>query len=146
MLPTTVALHDIDDVEGFVAAAIERSGIRRHLEPSEYEDLKAEGICILYQLASSFEPQRPGYSAPGRFSGYAAQMLPRRLGDAWHQSHPEHRRLADETGKRRWHYLPAPLSLEAELEGKPGHSDEEIRRTAESRIRRPEEWAALTPA
>ncbi|HEY0391052.1 MAG TPA: hypothetical protein VGC63_05020 [Solirubrobacterales bacterium] len=110
MLPTTVQLHDIDDVEGFVCATIERSGI----QPSEHEkeELVADGICILYGLAATFEPHRPGYAQAGRFSGFAAQFLPRRLGDAWHSRHPEHVRVVGEDGKRRWVYRDTPISLD----------------------------------
>jgi hypothetical protein len=40
-------------------------------------------------------------------------FLPRRLGDAWHKWHPEHRYVTDpETGKRGWSYTPAMLSLD----------------------------------
>lgn len=118
MLATYVALHDIADVEGFVAGTIEHSGLRLCAE--EHEELLAEGICILYTLADRFEPQRAGYASAGRFSGYAAQFLPRRLGDAWHKRHPEHCRVAGEDGKRHWRYLAAPLSFDQVIAPHPG--------------------------
>lgn len=116
MLASLVTLHDIDDVEGFVCATIERSGLRNVISQGEREELIAEGILILYELAERFEPQRDGYDQPGRFSGFAAQFLPRRLGDAWHSRNPEHRRVTGEDGKRRWVYSEAPLSLNEMLD------------------------------
>ncbi len=117
MLPTTVQLHDIDDVEGFVCGTIEKSGIRA--PEHEKEELIGDGIRILYELAAKFEPQREGYAQPGRFSGFAAQFLPRRLGDAWHSRHPEHVRVVGEDGKRHWAYRETPVSLDQFLEPKP---------------------------
>jgi hypothetical protein len=112
LLPTTVQLHDIADVEGFVCATIERAGLGGVPE-HEKEELVADGLTILYTLAAKFEPQREGYDRPGRFSGFAAQFLPRRLGDAWHSRHPEHVRVVDpKTGKRRWVYRETPVSLD----------------------------------
>jgi hypothetical protein len=41
-------------------------------------------------------------------------FLPRRLGDAWHKSHPEHRYITDPlTGKRGWRYDHPAVSLDA---------------------------------
>jgi hypothetical protein len=140
LLPTTVALHDIDDVEGFVAATIERAGLGG-LPKDEKEDLIADGIVILYTLAERFEPHRPGYAQAGRFSGFAAQFLPRRLGDAWHSKHPEHIRVVGEDGKRYWVYRERPISLDQYLTpngesarspevGVPGGSESRIRPTS----------------
>jgi hypothetical protein len=106
VLAAPVALHDVKDVEAFVRATIRRSGIQLGLE--EREELVAEGICILFELARRYVPKPPA----GRFSGYAAQFLPRRLGDAWHASHPEHRYVTTTTGKRTWHYEPSPISFD----------------------------------
>lgn len=122
MLPTTVQLHDIDDVEGFVCATIERAGLGG-VPDHEKEELVADGICILYTLAERFEPHRPGYEQAGRFSGYAAQFLPRRLGDAWHSRHAEHVRVVNkDTGKREWVYRETPISLDLFLTPKGGAS------------------------
>ncbi len=143
-LATSVRLLDIDDVEGFVCAAIERSGVRRHISTSEHLELIDEGICILYELAAKFEPRRDGYAEPGRFSGFAAQFLPRRLGDAWHRNHPEHVRVPGEDGRRRWHYCPAPLSLELYLSD---HHDADAGVPhREVTIRPRTEWAPLAPS
>jgi hypothetical protein len=133
LLPTTVQLHDIDDVEGFVCATIERSGIQA--PEHEKEELVADGICILYGLAAKFEPHREGYEQAGRFSGFAAQFLPRRLGDAWHSRHPEHVRVVNsETGKREWKYRETPISLDAFLQP-PGHGGSPGREGGEQHLR-----------
>src|SRR4051794_32408793 len=93
MLAQLVALEDIDDVCAFVAATLNRferdAGVT--LEHSERGEHQAEGIALLYDLPGKYEPRMPGYDQPGRFNGYAARYLPRRLGDAWHRSHPEHK-------------------------------------------------------
>jgi len=126
LLATTVQLHDIDDVEGFVCATIERSGIQA--PDHEREELIADGIRIVYDLAAKFEPHRAGYKQPGRFSGYAAQFLPRRLGDAWHSRNAEHVRIVNEDGRRSWAYRDKPISLEQYLApARPGQ--EQHRRT-----------------
>lgn len=110
MLPSKVALHDVCDVEGFVRATIRRSGIQ--LSFDEREELIVEGICIMCELGARYRPKPPN----GRFSGFAAQFLPRRLGDAWHSSHPEHRYITTPEGKRAWRYEPPPISFDG-LEG-----------------------------
>lgn len=144
MLATHVKLHDIADIEGFVCKTIEKSGLRPHLEESEREELIADGICILYELAERYEPHRAGYATSGRFSGYAAQFLPRRLGDTWHAKHPEHRRIADEaTGKRRWHYHDKPLSLNEVLAGGARAEAGSTNDGFEISIRPATEWAAV---
>lgn len=109
MIPTT-GMHDVDDVEGFVAACMARSGIR--FADDEREELLAEGLAIMARLACDFEPHRPGYATSGRFSGYAAAMLPRRLYDAWKRLHPEH--LERRHGNHRTlEYGELPASLDA---------------------------------
>lgn len=141
LLPAKIRVHDIEDAEGFVAATIERSGIRP--APTEHEELIAEGLAILYELAAKFEPQREGYDTPGRFSGFAAQFLPRKLGDAWHKLHPEHRYVTGEDGKRHWVYFEAPASLDAVLAGPdPTHGSTS---TVEASIRSLTGWAPPEP-
>lgn len=133
MLPTSVTLHDIRDVEGFVKSTLGRSRIR--FDSDEREELVAEGIAILYELAASYEPHRPGYKQAGRFSGYAARFLPGRLGRAWHRRHREHRVVTDADGERSWEYGQAPASLDALA---PGKAD---------RLTQPRErWLPLQPA
>jgi hypothetical protein len=117
LLATTVRLHDIRDVEAFVAHSLDKSGVGQRVSSSEREDLLAEGITILYSLSENYQPHRPGYNQEGCFSGYAAQFLPRRLGDAWHAANPGHRRLTAPDGSRTWAYEPAPASLDDEEAG-----------------------------
>lgn len=140
LLREKVSIHDIADAEGFVAATIERSGVKP--KPAEYEELLAEGLAILFDLARKFEPHREGYDTPGRFSGFAAQFLPRKLGDAWHKLHPEHRYVTDpETGKRRWVFYPQPQSLDAMLDTE----REDGAGQTEHRIRPAAQWASPDP-
>ncbi len=113
MLAEKVPLHDIKDVEGFVRGTIhtaQRRGMRISLD--EREELVCEGLAILYQLAEIYEPHRDGYTKAGTFAGFAAMYLPRRLGDAWHAAHPEHRYVTGLDGKRIWEYDPPPTSLD----------------------------------
>ena len=142
LLTTPVSLHDIEDVERFVANSLHRSGLPFKVQ--EQEELISEGICILYELAERFEPRRKGYAQAGRFSGYAAQFLPRRLGDAWHKRHPEHRRIAGDDGKRRWVYTEPALSFDEIVSRGPGGDLEENRVAIESTIRPPSQWAPVT--
>jgi hypothetical protein len=120
-----VAVLDIANGEAFVQRCIDKSAIPHG--PDEREELLAEGLTILCELAAKYKPlpARPGIDKQaGRFSGYAAMFLPRRLGDAWHKSHPEHRYVTNpETGKRGWHYGPGMLSLDG-LAGAAGESSE----------------------
>lgn len=115
LIGAPIALHDIANCEAFVQRTIDRSQIR--YSPQEREELLAEGLTILFELAGKYKPlqARPGIDKqPGRFSGYAAMFLPRRLGDAWHRWHPEHRYLTDpQTGERGWCYGQPMLSLDA---------------------------------
>ena len=119
MLTATVALFDVDDVEAFVQATLNRfcqaNSRRGHivLAPDERDELVLEGLAIMQRLANQFEPHREGYAQAGRFSGYAAQMLPRKLGDAWHALHPEHQLVTQPDGKRRWQYERPSVSLDA---------------------------------
>ena len=87
LLGTQVRLHDVEDAEAFVRSTLHRSGIR--FEHDEFEDLVCEGLALLWQLAASYDARRGGHAQDGRFSGYAAMFLPKRLGDAWHRRHPE---------------------------------------------------------
>jgi hypothetical protein len=142
LLTTSVSLHDIEDVERFVANSLHRSGLP--FKPQEQEELISEGICILYELAERYEPKRVGYAQAGRFSGYAAQFLPRRLGDAWHKRHPEHRRIAGEDGKRRWVYTEPALSFDEIISLGPRRNPEGGSVTVETSIRPPSQWAPVT--
>jgi hypothetical protein len=100
--PASGSLLDVRDPRGFVAACIQKSGVRPSAE--QREDLIAEGLMILCELAGKFEPQRQGYAQAGRFSGYAAAYLPRRMQDVWQQMNPTISRR-DEDGRREVEFL-----------------------------------------
>lgn len=114
LLGEPIAIGDIANAEAFVQRTIDRSGIE--YSASEREELLAEGLTILCELARKYKPlpMRPGIDKQaGRFSGYAAMFLPRRLGDAWHKMHLEHRYVTNpDTGKRGWYYDSPMLSLD----------------------------------
>ena len=101
--PASGSLLDVRDPRGFVAAAIQKSGVRP--SPAQRDDLIAEGLAILCDLAGRYEPHREGYTRPGKFSGYAASLLPRRMQDAWHQMNPTLTSRDEETGKRVREFL-----------------------------------------
>jgi hypothetical protein len=111
MLHNRVSLFDIYDVEAFVIACVKRSGTNA---PREYwDDLVAEGICLLYQMAKNYKPQMDGYETAGKFSGYAIMWLPKQIKQAWHRSQEHHVHVTDkETRKREWRYRLAPISYE----------------------------------
>jgi hypothetical protein len=115
LLPRVVSLHDIGDVEMFIQAQLNewRTNAGHVLTVDEREELAAESLCILYELAARFEPHREGYAQAGRFSGFAAAYLPKKLGDAWHRRNPGHRYITDAaTGKRRWQFFLEAVSLD----------------------------------
>lgn len=110
MLTATVSLHDIANVEAFVRSRLDASRVR--FVEEEREELVLEGLAILYDLAESYQHHLPGYAKPGRFSGYAARYLSRRLGEAWHRLHPEHVYTTNEDGSREYTYLQPAVSLD----------------------------------
>lgn len=119
LLAEPVAILDIRDAEGFVQATINRwqspTKDRGRIELSEWEreELAATGLEILCKLRDRFNPHMDGYEHAGRFSGFAAVYLPRKLGDAWHRMHDEHQLRTQPDGTRRWHYGEKAVSLEA---------------------------------
>ncbi len=98
-----VAIHTVLDVRAFVASTLNRSGIR--FPEDEREELLAEGICIMVELGRAWDGR-------GKFDGYAAHYLPKRLADAWHKSHREHTYATTEDGSREWRYDQPPESLD----------------------------------
>lgn len=108
-----IALEDIDDVYGFVAHHVLRApGVPVIHDPEEAEELIHEGVTILFELHDRFEPHRTGYAKPGRFSGYAAWALPKRLQNAWRRMHPEHLTRKRPDGRRTVEYGQRPLSVD----------------------------------
>lgn len=114
-------LHDIKDPSAFVHATINRA--RLVLSGDEYDELHAEGVAILHKLAAEYKPHTAGHDQEGRFSGYAAMFLPRKLGDAWHRMHPEHMLVTQPSGQRRWAYRERAVSLEAIVADDPDRND-----------------------
>lgn len=111
MLSNKVSLYDIKDVEGFVIACVKRSG--SNAPPEYWDDLIAEGICLLYQMAKNYKPKMNGYDQAGKFSGYAIMWLPKQISQFWHRSQEHHLLAKDpETGKREWTYRLSPVSYE----------------------------------
>jgi hypothetical protein len=114
------SLHDIENVQAFVGATVRRwrAASSISLPPGEHSELVAEGVVAVYELARRYEHHRPGYGQPGSFAGLVAQLLPRRLTNAWHRMHPEHQRITQD-GRRVWRYLPPTLSLDALADERP---------------------------
>lgn len=108
MLGRQCQLFDIEDVEAFVMMCIRRSGIKP--DPTEFDDLVAEGICILWQMSQKYQHHRAGYDKPGRFSGYAVKYMPRKMKEAYHRSHEHHLHRTQADGTRKWEFMEAPTS------------------------------------
>lgn len=95
----------------------------------EREEMLAEGIALLYELAERYAPSREKKSAkPGHvcrgprccqpsFAGYASFLLPKRMQSAWKALHPEHSTKKDPDGKRHTIYGEAPVTLGHHLDG-----------------------------
>ncbi len=93
------------------------------LSADELSELHGEGMTILYRLARDFRKRMEGYDADGTFGGFAAMFLPRKLGDAWHRMHPEHRHVTFADGSRKWVYGDRAVSLEAMVSDEPDRCD-----------------------
>lgn len=113
VIATPLSLFDIQNAESFVAANIHKSGVIVR-DPHEREDLLAEGLTILLELASKYEPHREGYAKAGSFAGYASKFLPGRMRDAYYNLHPEHIARRDADGRRVYEFGDKPMSLQHE--------------------------------
>lgn len=112
-------LHDVNNVRMFVAGSINRAGL--NLSDDEDQALIAQGMEIMSRLAQNYKARMDGHKQDGRFSGYAASFLPKKLGQAWHRMHPEHHEVTDaRTGKRVWVYFREPASFEEVTSGQQG--------------------------
>jgi hypothetical protein len=118
-----VQVHDIDDLQAFVRTAVYRKLVRLR-DDQEFEEMVAEGMVIVLDLARRYDPgkDRPS-TKPGHvcktercckpsFAGYASRLLPPKLLDAWHAHHPEHLLKTQEDGSRKWVYLQEACSLD----------------------------------
>ncbi len=130
MLGGQVSVHDIQDVEAFVRSIIS-SKVKLRLEGDERDELLAEGIAILLDLAAKYRPRMTGYDKDGSFAGYCAIYLPKKIFSAWHKWHPEHllETQTDDEGKKtkRYRYGTAPASLNEHLERNPSLDSDRLR-------------------
>jgi hypothetical protein len=118
-----VPVWDIEDTVSFVQATVRRKLIKVRTH-DEFEEMVAEGLVILFDLARRYDPARETPSSkPGHvcktercckpsFAGYAAMLLPPKLLDAWHSHHPEHLLRTQPDGSRKWTYLKEACSLD----------------------------------
>jgi len=111
----SVSIWDVKEPEAFVRAMIVKTKLKIP-DPYEREDVVAEGMAILVDLASKFKPHMAGYAKAGSFAGYCSQYLPRKIWAAWHNMHPEHLLCTQDDGKKRYIYGEAPASLDEKLE------------------------------
>ncbi len=148
VLSTPVALHDIRDVNMFVRNALDKAPVT--LGTQEFEELVAEGLAILYELAKEYEPHRAGYERAGSFAGYASVFLSHRLTDAWHRSHAEHRYITvtedDGTQRRAWEYLKRTVSFDAQRETFTRSDMAPVSDDREGRYRDPATWVPVPAA
>lgn len=118
-MASAVAVHDIDDIEGFVKAIIVKTKLKIY-DSHEREELVAEGMAILLHLASIFKPHMEGYENPGSFAGYCSRFLPKKITTAYFKMHPEHllETTTDEHGKqvKRYVFGDAPASWDEQVE------------------------------
>lgn len=110
-----IQVYDIRDAKNFVYTLLGWSRLA-NMEFHEREDLCAEGMLILLDLASKFKPHMDGYEQPGRFSGYAARFLPGKVRSAYYKMHPEHLQKTNAEGKRYYQHGEQPKSYEELIE------------------------------
>ena len=121
----------------------EWAAIRGH----EREELVLEGIAIMYSLKQKYEPRRGDHAQGGWFSGYAAYFLPKKLGEAWHRLHENHRYVTQPDGKRKWVYLKESSSLEAMHERRTSGDDTgSYESYHEGSFLRPSHWSPVAEA
>ena len=117
-----IELHDIHDSRAFVAAEIRKVNLQLTID--ERDELIQAGMQRLIRMARDYRPGIGGRDAAGsRFSGFAAQWLPRKLSDEYHRLKGfKLRTLPD--GSRAWNYdEPVPVSLQALIEHAPNALD-----------------------
>lgn len=109
-----VTLGNIEDAEAFVRHCMGK--VRIQLTDDEREELAAEGMAILVALHDKYDPTKDKMAGgkTGGFFGYALYLLPRKLGDAWHQMNPHHVLRTQPDGSRRYEYMDREISLDAD--------------------------------
>lgn len=100
LIPMRIQIYDVEDIEGFVNEMVLIAKIRCDGQ-AERDEIVCEGIVLLLNMAKNFKPQMEGYDKPGRFSGYCAAFLPRKISNAWYKMHPEHVQEQVELGDGR---------------------------------------------
>lgn len=105
-----VQVYDILNAESFVRSSIAKAKLRVS-DFHELQDVVSEGMAIMLDLASKFNPHMPGYDKPGSFAGYCSKYLPNKIRAAWHNMHPEHLLVRSPDGKKRYEYGDSPKSL-----------------------------------
>ena len=105
-----IPLWDLRDSEAYVRSVINASHLR--LSADEWEELTAEGLAILAEMAARYQPRMAGHTKDGSFAGYAAAYFPRKLRAAWHRMNEHHLTRTQPDGRRRHVYADRPLSLE----------------------------------
>lgn len=110
MLAERTSIFNIRDAEGFV-----RSSLPRVLMTADMRDeLVAEGLRILTDMAARYQPGRNGQDpTTSSFSGYAGKFLPGKLRDAWHRLEGHTLTTNRDDGKREWQYPSKPVSIDA---------------------------------
>lgn len=146
MLATTVVLHDVEDVEGFVHATL--NDIARKADVTirgeERDELVLEGLTLMYELAGKYAPQEGHARQDSRFSGFAAYFLPKKLATAWHRLHENHRYTTRPDGKREWLYLKPAISFDGLCDQPGGGTTEGSRRDlVEGHVLAPSKWAPV---
>lgn len=120
-----VPLWDMRDAEAFIRAAINKSGLAR--TPDDWDELVAEGLLILSEMAAKYQPRMAGHDRDGSFTGYASMFFPRKLRGAWHRMHEHHQVRTNPDGSRRYVFHDPPKSLDEHTEDDDELDTERIR-------------------
>lgn len=88
LLSGTLRLHDVADVEGYVARVVERRlrRMRIRLLPDDRDDLISYLIGVAWELSRAYDP------TVGSFSGRLSRVLPLRIIDWLRRRFGDHRR------------------------------------------------------
>lgn len=136
MLSSRVELHDIKDAEAFVVGTIRRKV--RMIGPMDWEDMVAEGLMILVDLARLYDPERDrakkaqaGHVCKGptcckpSFAGYANFLLPKKIIEAYYRNKPECMLRTKSDGTRSYVILESAVSVDERNDKNNGHNSED---------------------
>lgn len=118
-LTQVVSLHNVENCEAFVQHCMNKAkGIV--LTKDQREDLLAEGLCLLVELAAKYDPAKDKSARTASktegFYGYALFLLPKKLSDAWHRGQEHHLLKTQPDGKRKYEYASTAKSLDEYLQ------------------------------